>query len=79
MAVNLGVSILYYAYLLTAQAGQTPGKAALNIRIIKLNGKPLTVWDSIVRSQIGFLWILRDEQRQGWYDKRAGTLVIKAR
>lgn len=88
--LNFVISIIYHTYFLTVQAGQTPGKAALNIRIIKLNGTPLTIWNAIVRNQIGytvsaivfmfgFLWILGDDKRQGWHDKLAGTLVVKAR
>jgi uncharacterized RDD family membrane protein YckC len=26
---------------------------------------------------LGFLWILRDAERQAWHDKIAGTYVVK--
>jgi uncharacterized RDD family membrane protein YckC len=26
---------------------------------------------------LGFLWIVFDEDRQGWHDKIAGTLVVR--
>ena len=49
--------------------------------------RPLQFVDALVRalagllslaaSGIGFLWILRDPERQGWHDKIAGTYVVK--
>ncbi len=92
-AVNLRgllTSALYYVYFLTNRDGQTPGKAALGIRIVKLNGARLTAWDAILRNVIGYtisafflllgyLWILVDGRRQGWHDKLARTVVVKVR
>lgn len=88
--LQIATSALYYIYFLTRHNGQTPGKAALGIRIVKLNGAQLTAWDAILRNIIGYylsglffvlgyLWALWDERRQGWHDKLAGTVVIKAR
>lgn len=88
--LGLLVSTLYYIYFLTNRDGQTPGKAAVGIRIVKLNGARLTAWDAILRNVIGYaissfflligyFWILVDSQRQGWHDKLARTIVVKAR
>jgi uncharacterized RDD family membrane protein YckC len=88
--LGLLTSALYYVYFLTNRDGQTPGKAALGIRIVKLNGARLTAWDAILRNVIGYtisafflllgyLWILVDGRRQGWHDKLASTVVIKVR
>ena len=32
---------------------------------------------SIAALTLGILWILRDEDRQGWHDKIAGTYVVR--
>jgi uncharacterized RDD family membrane protein YckC len=88
--LGLVTSALYYVYFLTNRDGQTPGKAALGIRIVKLDGTRLTALDAILRNVIGYaisafflllgyLWILVDSRRQGWHDKLARTVVIKAR
>jgi uncharacterized RDD family membrane protein YckC len=68
---------------------ETPGKAALGLRVVRRDGKRMTVWRSIVRSLaywisalplfLGFLWILVDNERQGWHDKIANTCVVYAR
>lgn len=68
---------------------ETPGKAALGLRVVRTNGQRMTVWRSIVRSLaywvsalplfLGFLWILVDDKRQGWHDKLADTCVVYVR
>jgi uncharacterized RDD family membrane protein YckC len=32
---------------------------------------------SIAVFGLGFLWVLRDPERQGWHDRIAGTYVVK--
>ena len=69
-------------------AGQTPGKYGLGIRVVRLNGRRMTLLSGIRRLLgyaacflslgIGFLWVLIDDRRQGWHDKIAGTCVIYA-
>jgi uncharacterized RDD family membrane protein YckC len=69
-------------------AGQTPGKYVLGIRVVRLNGRRMTLLSGIRRLLgyaacilslgIGFLWVLIDDRRQGWHDKIAGTCVIYA-
>lgn len=66
--------------------GQTPGKLLMGVRIARVNGQPLTVrrallrylgyWLSAIPLGLGFLWVLVDDQRQGWHDKLAGTYVV---
>ena len=81
----------YYTYF-HARSGQTPGKKALGIKVVSSDGSPLTTGKSAGRAFgymltwaltyvfvgfIGFLWMFRDENRQTWHDKMAGTYVIK--
>ena len=67
--------------------GQTPGKMLFKMRIIKKDGSPIGLQDSILRfvGQIvaialcflGFLMIAWDKRKQGLHDKIAGTYVVR--
>jgi hypothetical protein len=78
---------LYFAILMPWMKGQTPGKRALAIRVVRLDGHPVTVWHAFERAggyaaglatgTLGFLQIYWDANRQGIHDKVAGTVVIQ--
>lgn len=82
------VGLLYQWYFLTQRNGQTPGKQAMNIRVVKVSGEPLDFATVLVRYVgyyvnsfvfgIGWLWALFNDKRQGWHDLLAGTYVVKA-
>lgn len=69
--------------------GQTPGKMAMKIRIVRFTGESTGWGDAVMRFLgfiisvlfvfIGHLWIAFDSRRQGWHDKIAETYVIRAR
>jgi len=71
-----------------AWRGQTPGKMALGIKVVKTDGSPVTFGTALVRYigywisalvlLLGFLWVLWDTNKQGWHDKIAGTYVVRA-
>ena len=76
----------YYVILWTA-AGQTVGKLIMGLRVVSAEGKPHITFGQSVRRFIGyivsaiplfagFIWILIDNERQGWHDKIAGTHVV---
>ena len=77
---------LFYLLFFWILAGQTPGKRLLGLRIVRLNGRRMTLLVGIRRLLgylacflslgIGFLWVLIDDRRQGWHDKIAGTCVV---
>lgn len=81
-------AICYVPYFWATQDGQTPGKKAMHIKVVRTDGQPLTIGTAIVRYigywissfifYLGFLWILWDPQKQGWHDKIASTLVVRA-
>jgi len=77
---------IYYIFFWSL-VGQTPGKMILGIRVISVDGGPVSFWQSIRRFvgylisfilYLGYLWILVDDRRQGWHDKIANTLVVYA-
>ena len=92
-ALNLMVllfNIVYNVYFLTQRDGQTPGKMALGIKIIKTNGQKLSFLDAFLRNVVGyqisslvifvgFLWALSDKNAQTWHDKIVNTVVVKKR
>ena len=82
------VGLVYYWYFWTRQAGQTPGKKVMNLKVIKTDGGPISDSDAILRYigylinsvviLLGWIWALFDANQQGWHDKIAKTYVVKA-
>lgn len=78
---------LYFIIIWTVQNGQTPGKKLLAIKIVRLDGKPLSFATALIRAigyfvsglimDIGFLWVLWDPQKQALHDKMSSTVVVK--
>jgi len=66
--------------------GTTFGGIVCQLRVVRLDGSPLRFVDALVRgiaslfsiavAGLGCLWILRDEERQAWHDKIAGTYIV---
>jgi uncharacterized RDD family membrane protein YckC len=78
--------ILVYGLFFWATTGQTPGKAAMGVRVVRLDGRPMNLISAVRRVAgfalslwtfgLGFLVILSDDRRQGWHDKIARTCVV---
>lgn len=78
---------IYYV-LFWMLTGQTMGQRVMGLRVVRLNGRRMGFWLSLVRWYgyqiciltlgIGFLWVLIDNRRMGWHDKLARTCVIYA-
>jgi uncharacterized RDD family membrane protein YckC len=87
MVSSVLISAVYYIYFMTSTNGQTPGKKALGIRIIKKDRTTITFIDALLRNvigytlsgifQLGYIWAIFDGQKQGWHDKVAGTVVVE--
>ena len=78
---------LAYFVIFWATSGQTPGKMALGIKVIGIDGSPVTWGKAVLRYigyfisslvfLLGFIWIAFDAKRQGWHDKIASTYVVR--
>ena len=80
------VFYLYYTLLHSAAAGVTIGKALIGLRVVRMDGLPLTFGRCTRRYVtfllaalpvfLGLLWVIIDDRRQGWHDKLSNTCVI---
>lgn len=81
------LSCIYYIFF-TGYCGQTPGKMALRIKVIRTNGDSLSYLRAAFREipakflagiifGIGYLMVAFDDQKQGLHDRMADTYVIK--
>jgi uncharacterized RDD family membrane protein YckC len=77
--------IIFWA---TRQA--TPGKMAIGASIVDANtgkrpttgqfiGRYFAYYVSAIPLFLGFAWVGIDPRKQGWHDKLAGTVVVRAR
>lgn len=84
MAILLNAAYFIYFHGTT---GQTPGKRLLGLKVIRVEGTPVTPgiaflrWVGYLVSKVplllGFIWAVFDDRKQGWHDKIAGTCVIR--
>ena len=88
----LVVPFVYFPYFWSREGprnGQTPGMRQMGIRVVRdVDGGPITIgpailrligyWISGVVFYVGYIWILIDARRRGWFDLIAGTVVVKA-
>lgn len=88
--ISIVLNTLYYAGMLVYKQGQTLGKMALGIRVVSVDGQPISWGKAILREIIGkfvsglviglgYLWVFWDSKKQAWHDKIAGTYVIYAK
>ena len=72
------------------QRQATPGKAALSLRVVDAGtGQALSLGQGIKRYVgyiisslplcLGLIWIGIDRKKQGWHDKLANTVVVRAK
>jgi uncharacterized RDD family membrane protein YckC len=85
-----GLWLAYYVYMETQQGGQTIGKKAMGVKVVKMDGSELTPTDSVVRNVlrivdnlpciplVGIIMIFVNPLHQRLGDIAAKTLVVKA-
>lgn len=82
-------ALCYFSLFLWKWEGQTPGKRLMHLRVVKLNGKPLTFWNSLERASgytasaaillLGFMQYFWEKNRQATHDKISETIVLSTR
>jgi len=80
------LNMIYFTFFLGTR-GQTPGKMLCGLKVIRLDGSPVSYGQAAVRTLgyylnhftlcIGFLWVAIDPRKQGFHDKIAGTYEIR--
>lgn len=91
LLVGLGVFVFvvwYWWGKLIGERGQTPGKKALNIKVVsRSSGQPVGLGKGIGRGfmyyvssmvcYLGYLWMLWDANNQTWHDKVVDSVVVR--
>ena len=80
------VALTYFAGM-WAWRGTTIGGIVFNLKVVRLDGQPVTLSVVLVRGLVsvlsvivlflGFLWMIWDRDKQTWHDKVAGTVVVR--
>jgi uncharacterized RDD family membrane protein YckC len=89
VASGFGLWTIYFTLVVTLTQGRTLGKRVMKLRVVRLDGRPLTWWSSFERAGgyaaglatglLGFAQLLWDPNRQCVQDKIGSTVVIDTR
>jgi uncharacterized RDD family membrane protein YckC len=87
LGFGFGWAALYMTVLLSWWKGQTVGKRLLGIRVVRLDGDPITWWVAFERvggyaaglatGLLGFAQVWWDANRQMIHDRIVGTVVVR--
>jgi hypothetical protein len=87
LGLGFGWAAFYFTVFTSLWHGQTPGKKLFKIRVLQLDGTPLSLFDSFGRyggygaglatGLLGFIQIFWDANRQAIHDKISSTVVVK--
>ena len=87
LGLGVGWWLLYFTAVTTLWRGRTVGKRLVGVRVVRLDGKPLTWWvafnrtggyaASLFTGMMGFIEIFFDAHRQALHDKIAWTVVVR--
>ena len=85
--ILLAIPVIYHWFFWTRRNGQTPGKFALGIRVIRYDGSEMSDIDALIRAigyhvsgilfGLGYIWAFFDKRNQTWHDKMARTFVVR--
>jgi uncharacterized RDD family membrane protein YckC len=81
------LALATYGAVMWKLRGSTIGGIVFDLRVVKLDGRPIDWETAIVRALgcflslavagLGFFWIAFDHGKQAWHDKIAGTAVVR--
>ncbi len=87
LGFGFGWASLYLTVMLPWWKGQTVGKRLLGIRVVRLDGEPVTWWTAFERAGgyaagfatglLGFAQVYWDANRQAIHDRIVGTVVVR--
>lgn len=87
LGFGFGWATLYMTVTLSWWKGQTVGKRLLGIRVVRLDGEPITWWTAFERAGgyaagfatglLGFAQVYWDANRQAIHDRIVGTVVVR--
>jgi len=79
------ICFLFFAWFWT-HGGQTLGMRAWRLRVQRLDGRPITPWQALLRFLsaipslvllgLGFLWILVDRKKMAWHDRFSESVIV---
>jgi uncharacterized RDD family membrane protein YckC/cytoskeletal protein CcmA (bactofilin family) len=81
------VVLAAYGAVMWKTRGSTIGGIVFDLRVVRLDGRPIDWETAIIRALscflsmavagLGFIWIVFDRNNQAWHDKIAGTVVVR--
>ena len=67
--------------------GQTLGMRAWRLRLQRIDGQPITIWQALLRfmaaipslalAGLGLLWILVDKDKLAWHDRISESMIVR--
>ena len=76
----------FYAWF-WLHGGQTLGMRAWKLRLQNKDGRPITIWQALLRflvaipslafAGLGFLWMLIDKDKMTWYDRFSESVIVR--
>ena len=86
LGLTFGWIAVYFTLFWAWWDGQTPGKRLLGCKVVRLDGKPISLWFAlerfggyaagVVTGFLGFAQMYWDPNRQGIHDRIARTVVV---
>ncbi len=86
--LGLMLALTYFSFFHGAW-GQTIGKMIFGLRVVQVNGQPLTFSRALARTIayafsavpifLGFFWVGFTSSKRSWHDRITGTMVVRER
>jgi Predicted membrane protein/domain len=84
--ISFFIYCIYCTFLESSKLKGTLGKYVMKIEVVKADGSPLTLLDSVKRNLFkiisyfpygfGYMWVLVNKNRYAWHDYFAQTVVV---